>query len=567
MPLKYRVLTIVALCALSIWALFPRNVTTRVRGADGTLHEETSRHVPLKPGLDLSGGIHLALEVDDSKQAIPASQKSEAIDRALKTVRSRIEGYGVSEAVVQKQGSDRIVVEIPGIQDPERARKLVEEQAFLQFQITDKTQALERALAKIDQVVKQRGLSSSAPGAAATTPAPAAANGLQGLLKTADTAASSDSAKKLASATGAKDSAAASDSLKLQAGGPFSSLLQQGNMPGEFYVAESKVPVLENYLADSAVVAALPPGKDLLPSTDTVSLQGTWYRAFYVVDSKPIMTGDHLTDARPSNNTMEGGTVVEFQLDNEGGRRFRNETGKHIQDYMAIVLDDRVMGRPPVIQSAIGTRGQITMGGKSLADAQDLALVLRAGALPVPLRVAELQAIGPSLGQDSIDKGLHASIIAVVLVVVVMLVYYRFSGVLAVGGLILYMLYTLAALAGFDAALTLPGIAGFVLSIGMAVDANVLIFERIREELDHGKTVRTAIDEGFRHAMPAIVDSNVSTILTAAVLYQYGTGAVKGFAVTLMAGIFASLITSIFVVRTFYLIWLNRSRGAQTLSI
>jgi preprotein translocase subunit SecD len=149
----------------------------------------------------------------------------------------------------------------------------------------------------------------------------------------------------------------------------------------------------------------------------------------------------------------------------------------------------------------------------------------------------------------------------------VMLVYYRFSGLLAVGGLVLYVMYTLAILAGFNAVLTLPGIAGFVLSIGIAVDANVLIFERIREELDRGKTVRTAIDEGFRHAMPAIVDSNVSTILTAAVLYQYGTGAVKGFAVTLIAGIFASLVTSIFVVRTFYLLWLNRSRGAQTLSI
>jgi preprotein translocase subunit SecD len=148
-----------------------------------------------------------------------------------------------------------------------------------------------------------------------------------------------------------------------------------------------------------------------------------------------------------------------------------------------------------------------------------------------------------------------------------MISYYRFSGILAVGGLALYVLYTLAALAGFNAVLTLPGIAGFVLSIGMAVDSNVLIFERIREELDRGKTVRTALDEGFRHAMPAIIDSNVSTMLTAAVLYQYGTDQVKGFAVTLIAGIVASLITSIFVVRTFYLLWLNRSRGAQTLSI
>jgi preprotein translocase subunit SecD len=152
-------------------------------------------------------------------------------------------------------------------------------------------------------------------------------------------------------------------------------------------------------------------------------------------------------------------------------------------------------------------------------------------------------------------------------VVTIMLVYYRFSGMLAVGALALYVLWTLATLAGFDAVLTLPGLAGFVLSIGIAVDANVLIFERIREELDRGKTVRTAIEEGFYHARSAIIDSNVSTILTAAVLYQYGTGPVKGFAVTLIAGIVASMVTSMFVVRTFYLLWLNRTRGAQTLSI
>jgi preprotein translocase subunit SecD len=568
MPLKWRISIIVALCLVSVWALFPRNVTTRVRGADGVLHDETFPRVPLRQGLDLKGGTYLALEVDDSKQAIPASQKAEAIDRALKTVRSRIDGFGVSEAVVQKQGNDRIVVQIPGIQDPERARKLVEEQAFLKFNITDKTQALDRALPRIDQIVKQRGLVAKVTGDTSKAATSSANKGLQGLLTSGDTAkkvASAAGAKK-DSATAKKDSAAAADSLKLQPGGAFSSLLQQGQTPGEFYVALDQIPALDTYLRDTVVAAAMPPGKDFFAGTDSVSLQGKWYRAYYSVDSKPIITGDALKDARPNQNTMDG-TVVEFTLDNEGGRRFRNETGKHIGDYMAIVLDGRVMGRPPIIQGAIGTHGQITMGGKSLADAQDLALVLRAGALPVPLRVAEVHSIGPSLGQDSIDKGLRATIIAVSLVVVIMIGYYRFSGLLAVGGLIVYVLYTLAALAGFDAVLTLPGIAGFVLSIGMAVDANVLIFERIREELDRGKTVRTAIDEGFRHAMPAIVDSNVSTILTAAVLYQYGTGPVKGFAVTLIAGIFASLITSIFVVRTFYNVWLNRSRGAQALSI
>jgi preprotein translocase subunit SecD len=561
MPLKYRVLTIVVLCLASIWALFPRNVTTREIGSDRLMHDVTTRHVPLRQGLDLKGGTYLALEVNDSAQKIPADKKADAIDRALKTVRSRIEGFGVSESVVQKQGSDRIVVQIPGIEDPERARDLMQKQAFLEFKIADKSQSLERALPRLDQVIKQRGLTPANDTAAKA--ATQATKGLQGLLNT-DTSKKADSTKK--AGAGAKNDSTTADSLKLQPGGAFSTLIEQGGMPGEFYIETGKIPTLERYLADSAVKAAMPPGKDFLAGSDSASLQGKWYKTYYIVDNKAIATGEHLIDARPNQNTTDG-TVVEFSMDNIGGRRFRTETGKHISDYMAIILDDRVMGRPPVIQGAIGTRGQITMGGRSLADAQDLALVLRAGALPVPLRVAEVHSIGPSLGQDSIDKGLRAAIISVALVVIIMLVYYRFSGMLAVGGLALYMLYTLAALAGFDAVLTLPGIAGFVLSIGMAVDANVLIFERIREELARGKTVRTSIDEGFRHAMPAIIDSNVSTILTAAVLYQYGTGPVKGFAVTLIAGIAASLVTSIFVVRTFYLLWLNRSRGAQTLSI
>lgn len=561
--LKYRILTILVLCAVSIWALFPRNVTQRVRGADGLLHDVVTRHVPLRRGLDLSGGTYLALEVDDSKQVIPADKKADAIDRALKTVRSRIEGFGVSESVVQKQGSDRIVVQIPGIQDPERARSLVEQQAFLEFRITDKTHALERSLAKLDQVVKERGLASAAAKSGDTAAAVAltpANKGLQGLLKSSDSGRKSDTSKVASKA----DTSA--DSLKIGAGGAFSSLIQQGQMPGEFFVAATEVPTLDKFLADTAVQSAMPPGKELLFGTDSSVLQGKTYKTIYMVDKKPIITGDYLTNARPNQSPTEG-TIVEFELSNEGGRRFKQETGRHIQDYMAIVLDRRVMGRPPVIQSAIGTRGQITMGGKDLAAAQDLALVLRAGALPVPLRVAEVRSIGPSLGQDSINKGLTAGAIAVALVVIIMIGYYRFSGVLAVGGLALYVLYTLAALAGFEAVLTLPGLAGFVLSIGIAVDANVLIFERIREELARGKTVRTAVEEGFRHAMPAIIDSNVSTVLTAAVLYQYGTGPVKGFAVTLIAGIAASLVASIFVVRTFYLLWLNRSRGAQTLSI
>lgn len=555
--LKYRVLLIVALCLASVWALFPRNVTIRQRGADGVLHDVTARHVPLRKGLDLQGGMYLALEVDDSKQAVATDKKADAIDRALKTVRSRIEGMGVSEAVVQKAGNDRIIVQLPGIQDPERAKQVVQEQAFLQFQITDKTHALERVLPRFDQLVKESG----GPVITPVTGAPAPANGLQGLLTGADTSKGDTSKAK----KGKADTVMTDTALTNRAGA-FSSLIQQGGMPGEFFVETTNIPRVDGYLALPAVEAAMPPGKVIRWGTDSTVMGGKTYRALYVVDAKPIITGEYLTDARPNTSPTDG-TIVEFQMDNVGGRRFKNETGRHIGDQMAIVLDNRVIGRPPIIQGAIGTRGQITMGGKGIQDAQDLALVLRAGALPVPLRIAEVRSIGPSLGKDSIDKGVLAGVIAIIVVVVIMVGYYRFSGMLAVGGLTLYVLYTLATLAGFDAVLTLPGLAGFVLSIGIAVDANVLIFERIREELERGKTVRTSIDEGFRHAMPAIIDSNVSTILTAAVLYQYGSGPVKGFAVTLIAGIVASLVTSIFVVRTFYLLWLNRSRGAQTLSI
>ncbi|MEA3246648.1 MAG: protein translocase subunit SecD, partial [Gemmatimonadota bacterium] len=500
------------------------------------------KRVPLKRGLDLQGGMHLTLEPDETNGII--ADKPAAIERALKVVRTRVDEFGVAEPVVQKSGDDKIIVELPGIDDPERAIQVVQKSAFLKFQITDKTQALERVIPRLDGIVKERKLGQNVPDVRGDT-----------ARKPALSTLFSDTAKKAGADTGVTAGS-----------GPFSQYVQPaGAVPGLYYVETSHQAEIASYLSNPEVQAALPPGKDVRWAADSVSLGGRWMRGLYVLDARPIITGEYLTDARPNQVPIEG-TVVEFQLNNEGGRRFRAETGKHVKDYMAIVLDDRVMSAP-VIQSAIGTRGQITMGGGGLQAATDLALVLRAGALPVPLKVAEARNIGASLGEDSIRKGITAGVLAILLIVGIMLGYYRFSGLLAVCGLALYTLYTLAALATFGAVLTLPGIAGFVLSIGIAVDANVLIFERIREEIVHGKTIRTAIEEGFRHAMPAIVDTSVSTALTAAVLYQYGSGPVRGFAVTLLAGITASLFTAIFVVRTFFLIWLNRNRTAETLSI
>lgn len=546
--LKYRLIVVAALVVASIAALWPRTTIERVQ-RDGVFSYDTVKRVPLKRGLDLRGGMHMALEVDESQGTV--ADPADAIARAERVVRSRIDEFGVAEPLVQRIGETRLIVELPGIDDPQRAIEVVQQSAFLQFQITDKTQALERVAPRLDAIAQ--GLNLDAGAAMGGDTAVQRPVGIEGLLQTD---------------TSGADSAAAGDSASTFAGastGPFQRSLQLGQLPGQYFVSSSDEPLIRTLLQREEIRNALPPGKQVKWGADSIVMGNSYYRPLYVLDSRPIITGEYLVDARPNQSGLDG-TVVEFQLNNEGGRRFRTETGRHVGDYMAIVLDDRVMSAP-IIQSAIGTRGQITLGGATLQEAQDLALVLRAGSLPVPLTVVEVRDIGPSLGQDAVQQGIRASILGLILVVIIMVGYYRFSGFLAVLGLGLYALFTMAMLAGLDAVLTLPGIAGFVLSIGMAVDANFLIFERIREELDAGRTVRTAVDAGFQNALSAIIDSNVTTALTAAVLYQFGTGPVRGFAVTLIAGIAASMVTAIFVVRTFYLVWLSRQQNPQTLSI
>lgn len=554
MKLKHRIAIILALIAASLWTLYPRTVVERVK-RDGVFVYDTVNRVPLKRGLDLVGGIHMALEIDESKTTVP--DKAVALANALKVVRNRMDEFGVAEPVVQQSGNDRIIVELPGIDDPVRAQAVVQKSAFLEFQIADKSDALTKALPRLDGIIRSRGLGAPAP-SRTDTAASRAPTGLGTLLQR-DTSDSS----RAAGDTGASDTVAVAAA---GTGGALSSLLQAGSIPGEFLVASINIPAVEQYLSLPEVQAALPPGKVVRWSSDSVVVANATYRALYVLDARPIITGQYVQDAQPNTDPIEG-TLVTFELNNEGGRMFRRETGRHIQDHMAIVLDQRVMGRPPVIQGAIGTRGQITMGGQDLSAAQDLALVLRAGSLPVPLKIVEVRNIGASLGQDAVQQGVRAGIVGLALVILIMVVYYKLSGVFAVGGLIVYTLITLAVLAMFGAVLTLPGIAGFVLSIGMALDANFLIFERTREEMDAGKTPRAAIDAGFENAWSAIIDTHVTTALTAAILYQFGTGPVQGFAVALLAGIAASLVSAIFVVRTLFLLWLHRTGGTKPVSI
>jgi preprotein translocase subunit SecD len=559
MSIRNRLLVILALVGLSVFYLVPRDITVRERDLEtGVMRDRTEKRVPLKLGLDLQGGMHLALELDQSKQV--SADPTRDLDLALTVLRKRIDEFGVSEPVIQKVGDERIVVELPGIDDPARAKGIVQRSAFLEFRITDETSALEKAIPAMDRQLRQLGIRGQ--GAAAGRP-----SAVEQLLG-GDTAAkppAGDTAKAAAARDTAADTAAAAPGT----GGILAGLIQpaSGGTPGEYMVPEPAFPRVDSLLSIPTVARQLPRGVTLRWASTPTSVGVESYRFLYALEDRPIITGSSLEDAQAQIDPLTNGPIVTFQLDRAGGRKFGEETGRHVGDYMAILLDGRVQGRPPVIQSRIGRNGQITLSGRTLQEAQDLALTLKAGALPIPLRIVEERQVGPSLGEDAIRSGILSGVIGTVFVVLIMVLYYRVAGALAIAALTLYVLFTLGGLSMLDATLTLPGLAGLVLSIGIAVDANVLIFERIREELAAGKTVRLAVDEGFKHAMSAIIDSNVTTVLTALFLFQFGTGPVKGFAVTLILGVLASMITAIFVTRTLFLIWMDRKPTMATLSI
>ncbi len=540
--IRSRLILIGILVAASVVSLIPKEVTIRERGEDGAMRDTRVKRVPLKRGLDLVGGIHLALEVDQS--AGPVADPADAIQRAITVIRSRVDEFGVEEPVVQPVGNDRIVVELAGITDPARAKQIVERSAYLEWRITDMDNLFRDALPAVDRALIAAGVEVG-EGATPTS--------VLDQLLTTDTAQA--------------DSTEADSTTALNRPGPLSTLLYNGQIEGEFLVFEEDFPRVDSLIRLPEVERVLPRGIELRWASEPRSEGTRSYRPLYAVERRAMLTGDQLQDARATIDQTNNQSIVQFTLTRSGGRRFREVSREHIGDFMAIMLDGRVFRQPPVIRSEIGRDGQIELGTAPLQEAQDLALVLRAGALPAPLVIVEERTVGPSLGRDSIRQGIQAGIIAGILVILIMIAYYRFAGLLAVAALGFYALFTLGGLASFGATLTLPGLAGFVLSLGMAVDANVLIFERIREELKLSKTPRLAVDAGFAKAMPAIIDANVTTVISAAFLFQFGTGPVRGFAVTLIVGIIASLITAVFVTKTLFLIWLLRQPATKELAI
>ena len=387
-----------------------------------------------------------------------------AVRQALETIRNRVDQFGVTEPVIQRQGldSDRLLVQLPGVDDPARVKDLISNTAFLEFQ----------------EVI----------------------------------------------------------------GGPVPDRQALIDAAGGTVPSDAEIRTGDRHGFEGEVV-------------------GTDY---YLLRKSAIITGRELRSARRSQDRY-GMAAVSFELVPAAADKFAEFTGSHIGTAMAIVLDDTVMSAPR-INARIRSSG-IIEGNFDVAEAEDLALVLRAGALPASITYLEERTVGPSLGRDSVQRGVRAAIAGLAIVMIFMLVYYRLSGLNANVALVLNILILLGAMAYFGATLTLPGIAGVILTIGMAVDANVLIFERIREELRVGKTVRASIDTGFSRAFGTILDANLTTLIAALFLFQFGTGPVKGFAVTLTIGILASMFTAVFVSRTMYMLLLAGRDRVATLSI
>jgi preprotein translocase subunit SecD len=384
--------------------------------------------------------------------------KKLAVDQGLETIRNRIDQFGVSEPDIRTQGENRVLIQLPGIKDPQRAIDLIGKTALLEFKLVDEQQSVEQAL-------------------------------------------------------------------------------------------QGKIPVGDKIYY----------GRRVDPVTGQAS------RNAYLLKDRTLLTGEYLTNAEVRIDTQYNRPYVALSFDDRGARLFEKVTGEHVKERLAIVLDDNVYSAP-VIQDRISGGNAIIEGQFTMEEAKDLAVVLRAGSLPAPVKILEERTVGPSLGRDSIRKGLFSMAVGGVLVVAFMVIYYGGSGIVADLALILNIVLIMAGLAALRATLTLPGIAGMILTIGMAVDANVLIFERVSEELRLGKTIRAALDSGYSKATLTILDANVTTLIAAIVLFQFGTGPVRGFAVTLSLGIIASMFTAIFGTRLLF-DYLLQKRKMKRLSI
>lgn len=468
-------------------------------------------------------------------QAVEFLKKAsdDAVARSLEILRNRIDEFGVSEPSITRQGERRIILELPGVQDPQRARGLIGKTALLEFKMLAESERAERILTEIDRVFSQ-DLKSDTTVANADT----SQTEIDSVLK--DTLASDSDTLFGKPATAQGDTG-------LSRTRPFTSLLR--NVGGSIAVPKKDVNKVQQMLGSEQVRMVIPMDVDFLWGKSPEQVGAETFIPLYLVNRKAEMTGAGLTDARVSlGGNNAGAPDVQFELNNEGRRIFARVTGANIGKRMAIVLDN-IVHMAPNIRSRIPDGRGVIEGSASMEEANDLSIVLRAGSLPAPVQVIEERTVGPSLGRDSIEAGKKSFIFALLAITFFMILYYRLSGIIASVAIVINILIVMAFLALFQATLTVPGIAGLVLTMGMAVDANVLIYERIREELLGGKTPVHAVKAGFERAFVTILDSNLTTLFAGFALFQFGTGPVKGFAITLIIGIFVSMFTALYFSR------------------
>ncbi len=460
----------------------------------------------------------------------------DAVSRAIEIIRNRVDQYGVSEPSIQRQGARRVIVELPGVAKEEEAKQLLQGTALLEFRLVKEPEFTYQIMDRIDKKLA------------------AVLSGNDSLLANLNTE-NPDTAKT-------KDNSADSDTTNKQLTEeefrkqhPFftAALLDPQGRSADAFVREDDRNKIIRWLSLPEIQKEIPDNVEFVFSAKsfTTTEDGKKVYMMYLVNKQPELTGGVITDAVATLDPNTSSPIVNMEMNSEGAVEWARITGANINKRIAIILDGKVFSAPVVRNKITGGRSQIE-GMENLDEAKLLEIVLKAGALPAPVDIIEERIVGPSLGQDSVSSGLNSALLGYLAVALFMIFYYRKSGTIASLVLVITILFVLGVLAGFKATLTLPGIAGIVLTIGMAVDANVLIFERMREEIATGKTMKASVESGFNKAMSAIIDSNITTFFTGIILYQFGTGPVQGFALTLMIGIASTLFSALVISRLIF---------------
>ncbi|MEA3391941.1 MAG: protein translocase subunit SecD [Candidatus Marinimicrobia bacterium] len=629
--LIWRYIIIAVLLAWAVYSLVPTLQYERLTSAEKIELKEEGKLIDLeskiiKRGLDLQGGMHLVLEVNvpnfvkniaqhqsrayydymdkvnvkyganpemdyldimletadedslrlsryfpsedrktDNKSVISnlLTETEHAVIRAEEIIRNRVDEFGVSEPVIQLVGKKRIIVELAGIDDPQRAKDIIHSTALLEFVLLKDAEYTQDIINRIDAAVKRIN--------------PEDITQIDTAVVSNTTSADKEiSVSELLGITENDASTADSSVLvdeNLAAEKPFSALLRNLGwdigVPVENYYAVNKI------LNDPDIKRVLPNDLRILFSGRTKEVQTNdggkvkFYSLFFV-NREAGMTGEAVKEAKAELGSVSseqmGQAIVNVRMNPEGTKTWARLTGANVDKRLAIVLDNKVQ-MAPRIQNKIPNGRTVVEGFANLEEAQDIEIVLKAGALPAPIDIIEERTVGASLGADSIDRGVRSMLIGLVIVALFIIFYYRGAGIISITTLVLNIIFVLAILASLRATLTLPGIAGLVLTMGMAVDANVLIFERIREEFLKGKTIRSAVDNGYSRAFVTILDANLTTLIIALVLMQYGSGPIRGFAITLFWGIIFNFVSGYFISRTIFTSFTHGKKPLNKLSI